>query len=183
MYLDPAPGADDENEARIFQGLAWVKALGHGAWAIGGDWNRHPTALRVELLEVFSAGVIAATSPNWFSINGHPSAIDWDDLAGILYSCQSPSEEAAFEKRLDLISQLADWCQMHDHHCPYPHGPPDRHQPCAKCTRETRGTENEMWYCRANFPRDSVLPGTAIVEEDPAGRACYDCGWSATARA
>ena len=46
----------------------------------------------------------------------HPCAIDWGGLADILYSCQNPSEEAAFDKRLDLISQLADWFPMHDPH-------------------------------------------------------------------
>ena len=51
VYLDPTPAADFENQSRIVRALAWARGLGHGCWAIAGDWNRHPTAMQPGLLE------------------------------------------------------------------------------------------------------------------------------------
>ena len=58
LYLDPTPAADLENEGRIVRALAWVKGLGHGAWAIAGDWNRQPQAMKLDLLEQLGAALV-----------------------------------------------------------------------------------------------------------------------------
>ena len=49
LYLDPCPAAESENQARIVNCLAWARSLGHGSWAIGGDWNRAPATMNAEL--------------------------------------------------------------------------------------------------------------------------------------
>ena len=77
IYLDPAPGADHENDGRIIKAMAWAKALGHGTWAIAGDWNRHPSKIDPDLLQSLSACIVAATSPTCHSATGEPSSIDW----------------------------------------------------------------------------------------------------------
>jgi len=96
-----------------------------------------------------------------------PCGVDWAAFAEILWGAKDEAEEAAFDKRLDFVSDLADWCNMHDWHAPFAAGKPDRGQSCAKCTRETRGTSNEIYYCRGNFPRPCVRAGAAGLQEDP----------------
>ena len=90
VYLDPTPSADEDNEARIIACLAWARGLGHGAWAIGGDWNRHPTALRADLLSPLSATVVAPSAPTCHSSTGAPTCIDWWILGADL-AARSPS--------------------------------------------------------------------------------------------
>ena len=77
IYLDPAPGADDENDARIVRTLAWARGLGHGYWAVAGDWNRHPSAMNPDLLAQLGARIVAPTTPTCHSSTGQPSYIDW----------------------------------------------------------------------------------------------------------
>ena len=66
ILIDPAPSAEEENEARIIASLAWASGLGQGAWAISGDWNHHPSALRADLLGPLGAAVVATLSPTCF---------------------------------------------------------------------------------------------------------------------
>ena len=57
IYFDPTPSAEEENDAQIIANLAWARGLGHGAWTICGDWNRHTTALRADLLGPVGAAI------------------------------------------------------------------------------------------------------------------------------
>ena len=77
IYLDPTAAAEKENDARIVHALAWARGLGHGCWAIAGDWNRHPSLLRHDLLSQMGAAVVAPAAPTCHSSNGPPSCIDW----------------------------------------------------------------------------------------------------------
>ena len=96
MYLDPTPSAEEENDARITS-LAWARGLGHGAWAISGDWNRHPSALKADLMGPLSAAVVASTSPTCYSSYGSPTCIDWWILGPDL-AARSPSAGTWAEK-------------------------------------------------------------------------------------
>ena len=97
----------------------------------------------------------------------HPSCIDWEGFAHVLHEANSADAEAAFDRRLELVAQLADFCNMHDWHTPFAGGKPDKSDTCAKCTRVTKGTSNEIYECRANFPRTHLIPpGEAHVKED-----------------
>ena len=77
IYLDPTAAAEEEHDARIIHALAWARGLGHGCWAIAGDWNRHPSLLRHDLLSQMGAAVVAPAAPTCHSSNGPPSCIDW----------------------------------------------------------------------------------------------------------
>ena len=77
LYLDPTPAADLENEGRIVRALAWAKSLGHGCWAIAGDWNRQPQCMKLGLLEQLGAALVAPSEPTCYSSTGTPTCLDW----------------------------------------------------------------------------------------------------------
>ena len=88
-------------------------------------------------------------------------------------SLQGPEHRAARASvaRRAFIATLAEWVQMHDNHLPFPMGPPDKSQACAKVENEF--SIMERCFCGKLFPRNLIEPGLEEVSEDPRRRELY----------
>ena len=60
---------------------------------------------------------------------------------------------------------------MHDHHSPWPMGPPGKEQACAAVDHEH--SSKECVSCNKLFPRKCVTPGQEEINEDPRRRDLY----------
>ena len=75
------------------------------------------------------------------------------------------------QARSNYISCLAEWTQMHDHHEPFPMGPPRICQACAKV--DNANTDHETIYCGKCFPRPTIPVDGGDVTEDPHRKELY----------
>ena len=73
--------------------------------------------------------------------------------------------------RINYIARLAEWTQMHDHHEPFPRGPPRICQACAKV--DNANTDHEKIYCGKCFPREIIPAHSGDVTEDPHRKDLY----------
>ncbi len=89
--------------------------------------------------------------------------------------CQTDPKEWSAEDwaacRLQYVSLLAEWTQMHDNHEPFPHGTPAASQACAKI--ENANTEQRRIYCGKLFPRNTIPPGGGDITVDPHRKDLY----------
>ncbi len=93
-----------------------------------------------------------------------PQSVDWPTLREML--AKVDEEEDAFDKRLEFLGQLSEFCQMHDWHMPFAAGPPGSDQSCAKLDAATAGTHAQVRVCKRRFPKDLVQDGKECLVED-----------------
>ena len=67
-----------------------------------------------------------------------------------------------------FVAALAEWVNMHDHHKPYPLGPPGKDQSCAHVEHEH--STMEKVDCNKLYPRKLIEAGKEEVAEDPRRR-------------
>ena len=78
-----------------------------------------------------------------------PQCIDWESFAEILLAANSNGDaEAAFDARLALVGELADYSNMHDFHRVGATCPPIKSDSCAKLRGDSPSTIALLCYRR-----------------------------------
>ena len=81
------------------------------------------------------------------------------------------SEARRARARVLFVAALAEWVNMHDHHKPYPLGPPGKDQSCAHVEHEH--STMEKVDCNKQYPRKLIEAGKEEVAEDPRRHDLY----------